>query len=59
VVLKSARIESIEPVGDDGFFRATIGIGNHLSCVEVIGNNLTQCVERAYIIIQTFNNPKN
>ena len=47
-------IKSIKPTGTCGMYKATIDINDHGAAIEVLGINLTECVERAYKVYCTF-----
>lgn len=57
-IIHRCKVESIKPTGTDGAYVATLGINDHGAAITVIGKDLTECVERAYIILQTFKRPK-
>lgn len=48
------KIQSIEPSGDQGMYKATLIIANHGAAVTVLGIDLTECAERACKIVATF-----
>lgn len=58
-----AEIESIEPSGDCGYYKATLAVREsynenfHGMAIEVLGSDLTTCAERALKIINAFNKP--
>lgn len=54
MIASRCKIESIEATGTDGAYVATLGINDHGAAITVIGKNLTECVERAYAVLQTF-----
>jgi hypothetical protein len=53
-IIHRCKVESIKPTGTDGMYVAVLGINDHGAAITVIGKDLTECVERAYIILQTF-----
>ena len=53
-IIRRCKVESIKPTGTDGMHVAVLGINDHGAAITVIGKDLTECVERAYIILQTF-----
>lgn len=55
--MRIAQVDAIEKVGTDGFYQAEITVSGHIAAVQVIGENLSQCIERTYIIMQAFNWP--
>jgi len=54
MAINRCKVESIEATGTDGAYVATLSINDHGAAIIVIGRNLTECVERAYAILQTF-----
>lgn len=56
-----AVIESIEPSGTDGMFQATLGVRDtvngsmHGMAIQVMGTDLTNCVERTHKVLKAFN----
>lgn len=53
---KKCTVSEILPVGDDGFFEASLSLYNHSDFIKVIGGSLTECVKRCVIIIDAFEN---
>ena len=51
-------VESIEPTGTDGMFEATLTVKGHGAAIKIIGMNLTETVERTYIVLKAFNGGK-
>ena len=51
-----ASINRIEPAED--MFRAYISLPNHFDAIEVIGTDFDECVTRAVIIRDAFNEKK-
>ena len=54
MAINRCKVESIEATGTDGMYVATLCINDHNEAIKIIGINLTECVERAYAILQTF-----
>lgn len=53
-MIRKSLIEEIKPIGEDGFFKSVLEIKEHGGAVEVIGENLTECVRRSVIILDAF-----
>lgn len=43
-------IESIKPVGDDGFYKAHISVDRHGEAITVRGGSLDECARRSVIV---------
>ena len=51
-------VESIKPTGTDRMFEATLTVKGHGAAIKIIGMNLTETVERTYIVLKAFNGGK-
>lgn len=55
---KNCEVESIEiidKIGNYGAILSLSGTKSHKQSIKVIGTNLTECIERTYIVLQAFN----
>lgn len=57
--MRKVEIAVIERTGDCGMYVAKLNIidgsASHFEAIEVIGTDLTECVERAGIVMKAFN----
>ena len=53
--MEKALVESVDPIGTEGFYMATIQVGQHGRAITVIGKDLTECVVRTNKVLQAFN----
>ena len=47
-------IETIDTIGREGFYEATISFKNHGEAIRVLGQTLDECVRRAITICNVF-----
>ena len=50
-----SKIENITQTGECDMFEAELSIGNHATAVKVIGKDIDECILRAVIIREAFN----